>query len=79
MTLNPPPNHTSSVQTLTTLLGTNLKITIKDHRTFIGEFVCLDPQGNLILEGANEFINQFERSVGMILIPIGHIVTAESM
>lgn len=46
---------------------------IKDGRVLIGQFHCLDKQGNLILVNACEEVNAngfpFERCLGMVMIP----------
>ena len=62
--LQPPSNLTTTltpsqygaITTLTALLHTPLRITILDNRIFIGIFICVDPQCNLLLGTAEEFL-----------------------
>jgi small nuclear ribonucleoprotein (snRNP)-like protein len=67
---------------LNSLLFSTLKVKTKDTRTFIGQFVCVDKQCNIILSPAEEFLTSFAtedekpvsvgpnggREMGMIMI-----------
>ncbi|KAK4052483.1 hypothetical protein OIV83_002285 [Microbotryomycetes sp. JL201] len=67
---------------LRALLGTYLRVRISSTgRTFVGQFACIDKQGNLVLEDTTEYYdatdNQPEyahtgRHVGMVLVPKRH-------
>ncbi|KAK4689477.1 N-alpha-acetyltransferase 38, NatC auxiliary subunit, partial [Tremellales sp. Uapishka_1] len=43
-------------QYLASLLTRSLSIEIHDRRTFLGRFICVDPQCNIILENAYEYL-----------------------
>jgi small nuclear ribonucleoprotein (snRNP)-like protein len=47
------------------------QVTLNDSRVFVGEFQCLDKQGNLVLGRASELMGPGggERPVGMALVP----------
>ena len=68
--LKPPPATSPSIQFLTSLLGTSLRLTVPStSRQFIGTFVCIDPQGNLVLDQAREW--EIESKEGKVLKRIG--------
>lgn len=50
-----------------------MQVNIKDGRVLIGNFHCLDKQGNLILVNTCEEVKAngfpFERCLGMVMIP----------
>ena len=51
------PSQSHAVSSLSALLLLRpLRITTLDNRSFIGTFVCLDPQCNIILANAEEFL-----------------------
>jgi small nuclear ribonucleoprotein (snRNP)-like protein len=61
-----------------------LKVDISDGRRFVGRFQCLDQHMNLILTEAKEFSSAVGgssggRSLGMILLPGGHICSINSL
>lgn len=62
---------TPAIHELRATLGTNYRIRIKDGRTFVGQFLCVDPQGNIVLDCAIEYVGQAleGRDVGMVLVP----------
>ncbi|KAI9619828.1 hypothetical protein KEM48_008441 [Puccinia striiformis f. sp. tritici PST-130] len=64
------------VDQLRGLLGVLLRVEIVDGRVFEGIFVCLDKPLNLVLDNAIESIPPTHppREVGIILIPIRHII-----
>lgn len=80
MNLNP-------VETLTSTLNTTYKISIPDGRIFIGTFICIDPQGNIILDRTTEYVKQKieeegeegkkGREIGMVLIPKKYWMSVE--
>jgi small nuclear ribonucleoprotein (snRNP)-like protein len=53
--LSTPPPPSSSRAYLESLLYTFLRIKITDQRTFVGQFICVDKQKNIILSCAEEF------------------------
>jgi len=68
--LKPPPVSSPSIQFLTSLLGTSLRLTVPStSRQFIGTFVCIDPQGNLVLDQAREW--EIELNKGKLKRRIG--------
>jgi len=66
--------------------GTKLvQVQTTDGRVFVGRFHCLDPQGNLLLAqtvehrhtvGADGAPSVEERTLGLVLVPIAHRVSA---
>ncbi|GAA5843252.1 hypothetical protein JCM5353_000720 [Sporobolomyces roseus] len=78
--LKPPSAITNSIHSVSSLLGTSLRLTVPSTcRQFIGTFVCIDPQGNLVLDQAREWeieLNEGKvqrrigegREVGLVLI-----------
>jgi small nuclear ribonucleoprotein (snRNP)-like protein len=66
-------NYTPAIAHLTSTLGSTYRVTISSGRSFVGSFVCIDPQGNLVLERTTEYegeVGQGEgRDVGMVLVP----------
>jgi small nuclear ribonucleoprotein (snRNP)-like protein len=42
--------------TLAATLNSTYRIRIADGRTFVGSFVCIDPQGNIVLDRALEYV-----------------------
>lgn len=74
-TINPPPHITAAISALTATLDETYRIKITDGRTFIGQFVCLDAQGNLVLDNTIERVENHEREeangdreVGLVLL-----------
>ncbi|BGP02141.1 Like-Sm ribonucleoprotein (LSM)-related domain protein [Rhodotorula toruloides] len=76
-TLKPPPALTLSIAALTSTLATLYRLTVSHtSRQFIGTFVCLDPQGNIVLDQAIEYELDSEggvkgegREVGLVMVP----------
>ncbi|GAA5965107.1 hypothetical protein JCM3765_004860 [Sporobolomyces pararoseus] len=80
--LKPPPASSPSIDFITSLLGSSIRITVPSTcRQFIGTFVCIDPQGNLVLDQAREWEIELDsetrnvksrrgegRDVGLVLI-----------
>ncbi|CAD6578728.1 MAG: hypothetical protein CYPHOPRED_000660 [Cyphobasidiales sp. Tagirdzhanova-0007] len=72
------PSHSTAVSQLTQLLDTTWQITLKeDNRTFVGRFVVVDREKNVILDDASEMSNGRTRTVGLIMIPGARIASAE--
>ncbi|GAA6003388.1 uncharacterized protein JCM10292_001565 [Rhodotorula paludigena] len=78
--LKPPPAQTPAIAALQSLIGTLFAVTVSHtSRQFLGTFVCLDPQGNIVLDAALEFELDAEtgaikgdpagREVGLVMIP----------
>ncbi|GAA6060239.1 hypothetical protein JCM10212_003479 [Sporobolomyces blumeae] len=52
----PTPRSTPAIDSLTALLGTDLRVSVPStHRVFFGTFVCIDKQGNLVLDHTTEW------------------------
>lgn len=78
-TLNPPPNDTPSIAAIQRTLRRQYRLQTLDRRVFTGELVCIDKQGNIILDYATELPPPPEKSgeaelraareVGLVLIP----------
>jgi len=50
-----PKNVTENITELGKYIYTKLKVTIEDKREFIGYFMCIDKDKNIILSAANEY------------------------
>ncbi|KAI8885068.1 Sm-like ribonucleoprotein [Backusella circina FSU 941] len=71
--------NTENIKRLTSYLFINLRIKITDGRVFIGTFVCVDKEKNIILAQAEEFRGGNEkRLVGLVMIPGNHLVKVET-
>ncbi|KAI8085202.1 uncharacterized protein BX664DRAFT_338800 [Halteromyces radiatus] len=68
----------SKVNLLRSYLNFKARIQITDGRIFIGTFVCVDKQKNIILAQAEEFRQEERRLVGLIMIPGIHLVKVET-
>lgn len=87
--LKPRPASTPSIDLLTSSLGSLFRITVTHTpRLFIGTFVAIDPQGNLVLDQALEFEvdengavkgDPRGRDVGLIMVPKRWWKTVERM
>ncbi|EJD05348.1 uncharacterized protein FOMMEDRAFT_165802 [Fomitiporia mediterranea MF3/22] len=90
---SPPPRSTSpspsssprsqprpAVSTLRALLNQTLRVTCSDGRVFVGTFVCVDKQLNLILANTDEYsANKPEgRYVTMVMVPWRLVVSVEA-
>lgn len=59
------PSNSTSSSFLQNLLNKTLRISLTDTRTFIGQFICVDRQQNIILSNAEEFLSpELERKRG---------------
>ncbi|GAA5832737.1 hypothetical protein JCM11251_005744 [Rhodosporidiobolus azoricus] len=76
----PAPAQTPTIDALTSTLGSLYRITVSyTPRMFIGTFVAIDPQGNIVLDQALEFEIDEERGfvtgdpagreVGLVMVP----------
>ncbi|KAG8835771.1 hypothetical protein FRC17_001165 [Serendipita sp. 399] len=74
---------TPAIARLRALLGKELRIAIRDGRVFLGQFVCVDKELNIVLNQVYEFPLGFlddhlvknGRFVGMLMFPWAHIVS----
>jgi len=73
-----------TVAALAATLSSRYRITTPDQRTFSGSFVCVDPQGNFVLDHTIELAppstitsERGRRELGLVLIPRRHWVTVE--
>ncbi|OAD79409.1 hypothetical protein PHYBLDRAFT_139438 [Phycomyces blakesleeanus NRRL 1555(-)] len=69
---------TENIQRLRTYLNFKTRIQISDGRTFIGVFMCVDKDKNIILAHAEEFRGDEKRLVGLVMIPGKHLVKVEA-
>jgi small nuclear ribonucleoprotein (snRNP)-like protein len=77
------PSHPPSISKLKALLRRALRVTITDHRIFIGNFVGSDQLLNIILVNTEEYRrgrngNSTGRYVGQIMIPWKFVVKVEA-
>ncbi|KAI9596175.1 hypothetical protein BDF19DRAFT_439863 [Syncephalis fuscata] len=66
-----------SIKQLRQHLNKRCRTTISDGRVFVGWFVCVDKDKNVVVQGADEFVGTSSRFVGMVMIPGEHIVRFE--
>lgn len=91
--MDSPTTTPSSSSFLRSLLNATLRIKIRDDRTFVGTFICVDKQQNIILTQAEEFLTPEAerksgspisrgyfggREVGMIMISGKDVITIEA-
>ncbi|CEG70932.1 hypothetical protein G6F70_000682 [Rhizopus microsporus] len=69
---------TPRIQQLASYLNFQARITITDGRIFIGTFMCVDKQKNVILANTKEYRGAEERLVGLVMIPGKHLVKMET-
>lgn len=80
-----PPNDSSgsgsaSIAPVEALLQKTIRISISDRRIFIGTFVCMDKQRNLIVTNTEEFHlggSHQGRYVGMVMVPWNLVLKVE--
>lgn len=78
------PNYDSSA-THHPLLPASFQVSLKDGRIIIGDFMCLDKHGNLILGNTFEQVPAKkmagsmpeQRHMGMVLVPLAYRTSAE--
>ncbi|KAI8331332.1 hypothetical protein BC941DRAFT_382686 [Chlamydoabsidia padenii] len=68
----------NKVNLLRSYLNFKARVEISDGRIFIGTFVCIDKQKNLILAQAEEYRKDEQRLVGLVMIPGVHLVKMET-
>lgn len=69
---------TPNIQKLASYLNFKARIKITDGRVFIGTFMCIDKQKNVILANTREYREDEERLVGLVMIPGEHLVKMET-
>ncbi|KAI8374281.1 uncharacterized protein BYT42DRAFT_615455 [Radiomyces spectabilis] len=69
---------TENIRQLESYLNFKARIKITDGRVFIGVFVCIDKQKNVILAHTEEFRGNEQRLVGLVMIPGKHLVSMET-
>lgn len=73
--LKPAPARTAAVEALASTLGSLYRITVAHtSRQFVGTFVCVDPQGNIVLDQTVEYELDGQRGapgreVGLVMVP----------
>ncbi|GAA6056747.1 hypothetical protein JCM3770_005876 [Rhodotorula araucariae] len=78
--LKPAPRDTPAIAALQGTLGTLYRLTVSGptQRQFLGTFVCVDAQGNIVLDAALEFELDADgrvqgdpagREVGLVMVP----------
>ncbi|GAA5796754.1 hypothetical protein EDC94DRAFT_232344 [Helicostylum pulchrum] len=70
--------ETDKIKRLTSYLNFKSRVKITDGRTFIGTFVCIDKEKNIILAHTEEFRDTEKRMVGLVMIPGKHLVKIET-
>lgn len=72
-----PTSNRASFIISTTFIDKQVLVKVSDGRYFQGQFVCVDHQCNVILQGAHEYQNQNgegKRWFGMVMIPGNHLI-----
>ncbi|KAI8360890.1 hypothetical protein EDC96DRAFT_464505 [Choanephora cucurbitarum] len=71
---------TENIRKLESYLNFKSRVRISDGRVFIGTFVCIDKDKNIILAHTEEFRgSEYEkRLVGLVMIPGKHLVKVET-
>jgi small nuclear ribonucleoprotein (snRNP)-like protein len=76
-TLNPSPASSPAILAITDTLGSFYRVKIKDGRSFVGQLVAVDGDGNLVLDNTIESSTpanvrgeegENEREVGLVLL-----------
>ncbi|TPX44785.1 hypothetical protein SeLEV6574_g04286, partial [Synchytrium endobioticum] len=72
---DPPKHHASTpnIEQVRSYLHHKCRVTISDGREFVGYFVCVDKQKNMILSATEEHIQGTTRHVGLVMIPGPHL------
>ncbi|KAI9361431.1 hypothetical protein BD770DRAFT_383397 [Pilaira anomala] len=70
--------ESDKIKKLESYLNFKSRVKITDGRTFIGTFVCIDKQKNIILAHTEEFRGAEKRMVGLVMIPGKHLVKIET-
>ncbi|KAL7007415.1 hypothetical protein EMMF5_002879 [Cystobasidiomycetes sp. EMM_F5] len=71
--------HTDAVSQITHMLGSVWQVRIRDDaRTFTGNFMAVDRQKNVILDGATEEApGRKTRKIGLIMLPGERIISVK--
>ncbi|OBZ81335.1 N-alpha-acetyltransferase 38, NatC auxiliary subunit [Choanephora cucurbitarum] len=69
---------TENIRKLESYLNFKSRVRISDGRVFIGTFVCIDKDKNIILAHTEEFRGNEKRLVGLVMIPGKHLVKVET-
>ncbi|KAI8364580.1 hypothetical protein BD560DRAFT_402795 [Blakeslea trispora] len=69
---------TENIRKLQSYLNFKSRVRISDGRVFIGTFVCIDKDKNMILAQTEEFRGTEKRLVGLVMIPGKHLVKVEA-
>ena len=73
--LHAPVNPEGSVAEVISLLHWNLKLILKDERTFTGELIAFDKFGNFVLSNVKEYFRDQKREMKMVVIPLENVVS----
>ncbi|KAI8318356.1 hypothetical protein GQ54DRAFT_91879 [Martensiomyces pterosporus] len=68
-----PHTALSNKEKLKSYLNHRMKVSCGDGRQFVGFFKCVDQYQNVILSDTTECRKDFQRHVGMIMIPGKHV------
>ncbi|KAK4701551.1 hypothetical protein P7C70_g4678, partial [Phenoliferia sp. Uapishka_3] len=74
------PRASPAVGALSKTLDSLYRISIPDGRIFTGQFVCIDPQGNIVLDRTVELAPEpgsVPRDIGIVMVPKRYWVTVE--
>eukprot|EP00884_Botryococcus_braunii_P011715 jgi/Botrbrau1/20544/Bobra.145_2s0093.1 len=80
-TTTPPANvNATLLEDARQLLNHRLRVVVRDGRVFVGDFSCLDRQGNLVLSNARQTMSDgpprgivsmvADMPMGMVLVPL---------
>jgi small nuclear ribonucleoprotein (snRNP)-like protein len=69
--------HSEHNTTLTYWLGRFLRVTLSDGRVFVGQYVAVDVQKNILLRNTEEIEPLGSRTVGMASVPLESIIKVE--
>ncbi|KAL4426797.1 hypothetical protein ABPG77_006583 [Micractinium sp. CCAP 211/92] len=77
----PRPQRSPLAEQAAELLHKRCKIRVKDGRVLVGDFTCVDRQGNIILTNTYEVMmlngRPHEKLMGQVLVPATHRQTCE--
>ncbi|KAL4430962.1 hypothetical protein ABPG75_006218 [Micractinium tetrahymenae] len=77
----PRPQRSPLAEQAAELLHKRCKIRVKDGRVLVGDFTCLDRQGNIILTNTFEVMTlngrPHEKLMGQVLVPAAHRQSCE--
>lgn len=67
-----PKNITPNIKKIEKLLSKRMKIYITDGRIIIGDFECLDNEGNIILTGTSQYYSEPRDGMCFFIIFLTH-------